>query len=486
MPDTTIASASPEVTDREIEQVERALVDASARMPVLFFYSNSILWLIGSTVLGFIASVKFHHPNFLADHSWLTYGRVWPAFLNMLTYGWAFQAGFGTSLWLMARLCRVTMRNPVLPVFGGVFWNVGVTIGVVEILAGHSTGIEWLEFPRYVATLLFIGYFLVAIWMLIMFRVRRPGIPYITFWYLIAAYLCFPWLYATANYLIHNVNGVMQSVVAAWFYQGLLGFWFLAIGLGTIYYLIPKVIGRPIHSYHLASLGFWSFMLFWGWTGMTRFTGGPVPAWMSTVSIVATIMLIIPLATVTINYARTMEDHTGMVHNSPTIRFAFVGAIAYSLALVLMILTSLRAADRVTHFTQFQVGQSHLVIYSFFSMVIFGSMYYIVPRLVGCEWLSSTFIRLHFWCSAYGMGFMVFLLLLSGLAQGSAWLDPQQTTVDVLQYPLMYSRGRTFVAFPLLFIGHFVFALHYLAMLFRLGRPSSITPTLLHTAEEVH
>src|SRR5438094_479621 len=188
MIETTATSASSEVSDQEIEQVERALVDSSARMPVLFFYSNSILWLIAATVFGFISSIKFHDPEFLANYSWLTYGRVLPVFQNTLVYGWAIQAGFGTSLWLMARLCRVTLRNPVLPVFGGVFWNIGVTIGVVEVLAGNSTGFEWLEFPRFVAGLLFIGYFLVAVWMLIMFRVRRAGTPYITFWYLLGAY----------------------------------------------------------------------------------------------------------------------------------------------------------------------------------------------------------------------------------------------------------------------------------------------------------
>src|ERR1044072_9088387 len=105
-PTTTIrgGAASSEVSEHEIEQVERALVDSSARMPVLFFYSNGILWLFAATLLGVISSIKFHSPEFLANHQWLTLGRVWPAFMNALIYGWACQAGFGTSIWLMARL----------------------------------------------------------------------------------------------------------------------------------------------------------------------------------------------------------------------------------------------------------------------------------------------------------------------------------------------------------------------------------------------
>src|SRR5205823_11684973 len=115
-------------------------------------------------------------------------------------------------------------------------------------------------------------------------------------------------------------------------------------------------------------------------------SGGPVPAWMPTVSIAATIMLLIPLATVTINYATTMKGNYHMVYYSPTIRFTVFGAMAWSLAMLIAVFASLRSASRVTHLTQFSAGEMHLIVYGFFTMVMFGSMYYIVPRLVGCEW----------------------------------------------------------------------------------------------------
>lgn len=460
-------------TPAELEQVERALVDASTRKPVMFFFTTAQTWLLAATVFGIIASVKMHAPGFLGHASWLTFGRVWPAFMNTLVYGWAIPVGVGVGIWMLARLCRVTLRTPLVPIIGGIFWNIGVTIGVISILAGNMRPFELLEFPRYSATLLFIALSLIAVWAVIMYRKRRAGFTYVSMLYLVGAFFWLPWLYGAANVLVGNphIRGVVQGAVAAWYAQGLLGYWFMAIGLGAIYYLIPKVIGRPINSYYLATLGFWTFAVFWGFTPMVRLAGGPYPSWYSAVSIAASILMLIPVALVTLNYAATMRGSYHMVYHSPTIRFTMYGAIAWSLTVVLGAFSGLRSLDRFTHFTQFGVGQMHLLIYAFYSMVMFGSMYYIVPRLVGCEWLSPTFIRIHFWGAGYGIGLMIIVLLIGGAAQGATWADPQIDATQIVQKIEPYMIGRVIAWIPLA-IAHFLFFLHFLAMLLRLGIPS--------------
>jgi cytochrome c oxidase cbb3-type subunit 1 len=492
MSDSSAATNSPKVADvieagptrSELDNVDRAIIDASLRWPVMFFFTTAQTWLLAATALALIASVKMHSPWFLENWSWLTYGRVWPAFQNTLVYGWACPVGIGVTIWMLARLCRVSLRSALVPVISGIFWNIGVTVGVIAILSGNMRPFELLEFPRSSALLLFIALSLIAIWGVIMFRKRRPGHSYISSWYLVGALFWFPWLYGAANVMVGSphVRGVVQACVAAWYAQNLLGYWFMAIGLGAIYYLIPKVIGRPVHSYQFAQLGFWSFALFWGWTGMTRMTGGPVPAWLPTVSIAATIMLLVPLATVTINYAKTIQGHTHMVYYSPTIRFTMFGAVAWSVSIIVFIIASLRTVDRVIHFTQFAVGQMQLVVYASFSMVMFGAMYYIVPRLVGCEWLSATFIRLHFWGSAYGMGLIILVSFIGGLAQGSAWLDPNLPPIEAVESVLPYMRVRS-IAWIMLGLAHMLFFMHFVAMLLRLGQPSG-TPTLFDEITE--
>ena len=126
--------------------------------------------------------------------------------------------------------------------------------------------------------------------------------------------------------------------------------------------MIPKVINRPIYSYNLATLGFWTFAFFGGLTGMVRLNGGPVPAWLVTLSIAANLMMLIPIATVSTNLLFTMRGHTHMVYYSPTIRFTFFGVISFTIASVVGLLSSLRSIDRVLHFTQFQAAQQHLIM----------------------------------------------------------------------------------------------------------------------------
>src|SRR5207247_2003087 len=123
----------------------------------------------------------------------------------------------------------------------------------------------------------------------LMFRYRRGEQIYITQWYLLGAFLWFPWLYAAGQLMLFAVpvQGVLQTAVGWWYANNLLFLWFGAIALGTAYYMIPKVIGRPVYSYHLATIGFWTYALFSSWTGMQRLIDGPFPAWMITASIAA-------------------------------------------------------------------------------------------------------------------------------------------------------------------------------------------------------
>ncbi len=406
-------SADVEVTTSDVERVERALIDASTRLPVLVFYASAIAWLLLATFLGILTSFKMHSPDFLSGWAFLTWGRLHPAHLNALIYGWGSMAGMGTAIWLMARLCRTTVRHPLLLIAGAAFWNLGVLMGIGAILSGNTTSYEWLEFPGFSAATLFVAYLLIMTWTLIMFRFRRRGHVYITQWYLLGAFLWFPWLYAAAQVMLFivPVQGVMQAAVNWWFANNLLFLWFGSIGLGTAYYMIPKVIGRPVHSYYLAAIGFWTFAFFSSWTGMQRLIDGPFPAWMITASIAAMILTIIPVATVGLNHHMTMRDHFPLMRYSPTLRFTVFGAIAYTAFSVVGVIISLRSMARITHFTEASMGYTYMGLYAFFTMVIFGSMYYIVPRLVGREWRYASLIKLHFWGSTYGIGLMVLLLV---------------------------------------------------------------------------
>ena len=478
-----VLSPASSVTTSEVEKVERALIDASTRLPVLMFYTSAIVWLLFGTLVSLVVSFKLHAPDLLGGISYLTWGRMHPASMNIMVFGWASMAGMGTAIWLMARLCRTVLRYPLLLVAGAGFWNLGVLLGVGAIFAGDATGYQWLEFPPYASIILFVAYSLIMSWAVLMFRFRRGEQIYITQWYLICAFLWFPWLYSAAQLMLFAVpvQGVMQAAVSWWFANNLLFLWLGAIALGTAYYMIPKVIGRPEYSYHLATIGFWTYALFSSWTGMQNLVDGPFPAWMITASIAATILTIIPVATVGLNHHMTMAGNFQLMKYSPTLRFTVFGAMSYTLFSAVGVLLSLRSVARYVHFTEASTAYTQLGLYAFYSMIMFGSMYYIVPRLVGREWRYASLIKLHFWAAVYGIGLLTVMLLAGGLAQGSGLNDPSLDFAESTQLILPYLRARS-LAGLLVTVAHFVFAFHFGLMLFGLGRTASV-PTFLNPME---
>jgi len=163
------------------------------------------------------------------------------------------------------------------------------------------------------------------------------------------------------------------------------------------------------------------------------------------------------------------------------LRFTVFGAISYTVFSAVGILISLRSVARYVNFTEASIAYSHLGLYAFFTMVMFGSMYYIVPRLVGREWRYASLIKLHFWASVYGAGLMTLMLLAGGFQQGANMDNASLAFSESTQTILPYLRGRS-VAGILMTAAHFIFAFHFGLMLLGLGRTSSV-PTFLNPVE---
>jgi cytochrome c oxidase cbb3-type subunit I len=483
-PPTSIPVAASEPSRAEVEQVERALIDASTRVPVLAFYVSAVVWLVIGTLLAGYTGFKLTAPDLFSNIAALGWGRVRPAHMNVMLYGWASMAAIGTTIWLMARLCRTNLRYPMLLVAGAGLWNVGVLVGVCGILGGHSTGYYWAEFPTYATIPLFVAYTLVVSWAVLMFRFRRGDSIYITQWYLLGALLWFPWLFGATQIMLHAVplQGVMQVAVNWWYANNFMFLWLGAVALGTAYYMIPKVTGRPVYSYHLAAIGFWTYAVFASWTGMQRVIDGPFPAWMISASIAAMIFMIIPVATVGINLHMTMQGQFGLTRYSPTLRFTLVGSFAFTAFCLFGMVISLRSVARFTQFTQIHVAYTHLGLYAFITMILFGAMYYIVPRLVGREWRSAAMIKLHFWASAYGIGLMTLMLFVGSIMQGRDFDNTALGFNESTQSLLPYLRGRN-LSGMLLTVAHFTFAYHFVLMVLGFGRVAT-APTFLNPQDE--
>lgn len=477
------AASSPPVME---DPRERGAIDASTRVPVLLFFGTSIFWLVVGSLLALISTFKLNIPGFLDGIGFFTYGRLYPAQANALIYGWASTAGMGVGIWLMARLCRVALPYHRLLV-GAVFaWNLGVLMGVLAILAGYNTGVEGLEFPAFASGLMFLAYLLIAIWSLVVFYLRKSGYVYVSQWYLLAAFLIFPWLYGTANLLLtwcHRVPGSAQGPIQFWYSENVFSLWFTCLGLASAYYMIPKILGRPIHSYYLSILGFWSLLAIAGWSGMYHLFGGPIPAWMGSAGVAAGILMVIPIVAVAINHHMTMVGGFKQLHWSPTLRFTVFGTVSYTLTAFNASLMALPTWNTIMRFTDYSVGQWNFALYGFFSMAMFGAMYYIVPRLVGWEWPSLRYVTAHFWLTVVGIGCIITAAILGGIIQGFGMNDPGVTFQSVLLLVEPWRYVRT-VGFLVLTAGNLTFALLFAQMILKYGEKRE-GPVLFTTPENV-
>ncbi|MES3032449.1 MAG: cbb3-type cytochrome c oxidase subunit I [Gemmatimonadota bacterium] len=456
LPPRVIEMASP-ITDMENLDI-RLRADASSRQVALRAIAFSVAWLVIGSAFGLMASLKLHMPDWLVSNAALTFGRVRSAHLNAMAYGWASSAMLAVSVWIIPRLVHTELRVPKAAEAGLYFWNVGMVLGIYGILAGHSDGLEWLEMPRYWADpFIVIGGGLVGLSLLSTIAMREVAHLYVSVWYIMAAFIWFPIIYVVGNW--PTFSGV-ESAAVNWFYaHNALGLWLTPVCVGAAYYFIPKILGRPIYSYQLSLLGFWTLGFFYSLNGMHHLIGGPLPTWMITTSIVASGLMVIPVIAVGVNQHMTLNRRFGALRYSPTLRFIVFGAVAYTLVSLQGVFMAFREVNRLTHFTHVTVAHAHLGLYSFVTMILFGSIYYILPRLLGREWISERLISWHFW--SVGIGQVVYLvpLTVSGMVQGVAMTDPTTTWEQVIQAMMPGLIGRS-IGGTLLTIGHGVFAYH--------------------------
>jgi cytochrome c oxidase cbb3-type subunit 1 len=284
---------------------------------------------------------------------------------------------------------------------------------------------------------------------------------------MVAALLWITLLYVVAK-LPGVHTGVQQATTNWWYGHNVLGLWFTPVSVGAIYYFLPKIIGRPVQSYNLSILGFWTLAFFYGQVGGHHLIGGPVPGWLITLSIVQSVMMVIPVIAFTVNMRGTLQGRMHLARHSPTLRFMMAGGLMYLASSLQGSLEALRSVNAVTHFTHYTVGHAHLGAYGFVSMVLFGAIYFMMPRVLDWEWPYPRLITLHFWLAGVGIAIYFVALTIGGWLQGVAMLDPARGFIDSVALTLPYLKWRS-VGGGLMALGHFVFAAHFLAMALRFG-----------------
>lgn len=419
---------------------EVTVIDTQARWPLLFLLGSGIVWLVISGVLALITSIQLHSPGFLADCSWLTFGRAEALAQTAFIYGWAANAGLAITLWVLGRLGGYPLRALNWSVVGAMFWNLGITAGLVGIATGDMTSFDLLQLPRYVQPLLAFAYAAVAISGVLAWHGRRTEGTFASHWYGVAALFLFPWMLIAAQTVLlwAPVRGTVQAIAAGWYAQGVWTLWLAPLALTGVYYIVPKVAGRVLPTYEAAPLGFWTLIFVGAWTGGRHLIGGPVPAWVPTMAVVACGLLAFHYLVVLLNF-RIVFGARGTA-----VKFIRFGLVAYLLVGLLELITSFRAVAVQSQFTLLATAIEQLGLYGGISMMLFGGIYYMVPRITGNPWSSAGLAIGHRVLVMAGVVFLVVTLAVAGGSQSADLLDPKIGVGDIfgrIRLSLLISSG---------------------------------------------
>lgn len=437
-------------------------IDASCRLPVFTLLGGAALWLVLSSVFGMAASMTFHKSSIFADSAIFTYGRAYPAWSVLLIYGFAIPSGLAVGLWLLCRLGQVPLANPFVVAVGAKLWHLGVLVALVAVLNGQGTGYEWFEIPRYAAVILFLGFLLIALRTFTTYSRRNAETLYPSQWFVLGALFLFPWILTTAILLLQvfPVRGVVQAAISWWYAGNLLNVWLSLAGLAATFYLLPKLTGRALQTHYLALFVFWTVLFFGTWSGIPSHS--PLPAWMSALSGVATVMMVIPAIAIAAIVIQTTSGAKVACSGGP-LCFSKFAAWAFLLSTLAAAIAACPAVSRVTDFTWFTQGNAALRIYGFFAMTMFAAIYHLLPRVAGIE-LSAAKIKAHFWLAMPGSLLVALPLLISGVQQGLKLSKAEVGFLEATQAGIMFFRLSS-IGELLLAVGALVFLLNVFSVM---------------------
>ncbi|MBI1841891.1 MAG: cbb3-type cytochrome c oxidase subunit I [Verrucomicrobia bacterium] len=452
MGDTKHISQSASVVDPD-------RIDRSCRWPVVLLFTGAMSWLIIGLTMGLFSSIKMHAPGFWAQCEWVSYGRLRPAFMDAVLYGFAAQAALGCSLWMISRLSRVELRLSGIAGIGALALNAGVAFGVLQVLAGQTTGFTWMEIPRQGASIIVGGYALVALSALYTLHKREEKQLYVSVWFLLAGLLVFPWLMSLAYMLavVEPLRGVMQAVVNAYFVNGMTYLWLTSMAMAVAYYLLPKVTGKPLRSHDSALLCFWTLVVFGGWSGLSLMADGPLPRWLLGVGVGAKWLIIVPAAAFTMDCLYTWFAGKTSANEGVAWPYVLFGSLSFPIFVLLDILSTIGPAPRTLLFTTYSQGILHFAVFGFAGLLFMGAIAHIWERILGGRFPKRLPFIAHLLLSLLGIVLISGSYLLGGVSVGGKLADPPVAFTAASSTMTLFIRSAT-TGYLALLLGQIILA----------------------------
>ncbi len=438
----------------------RPFIEPDLTKLILWYLGTAIFWLLFGTSVGEYLGIKFVAPD-VDQISWLSFGRLRPVHTNAVFWGWSSLAMMGLAYYVIPRVSNVKIHSIKTGWLTLYLINASVVIGSIFLMAGiNNGGGEYREYIWPVMLLFGIGIIISLVNFFKTIAKRTTTEIYVSNWYIIAA-MMFVIVIAVVAYVPTWQSGLGETIVQGYYMHQGVGMWFMLFTLGLMYYFLPQQLNKPIYSYSLGIVAFWSQILFYTLIGTHHFIFSAIPWWLQTVAIVGSVGMIIPVVAGTTNFLMTFKGSWHKISSSYTLPFYIVGIMFYFTGSLQGTAEAFRYTNLIWHFTDFTVAHSHLTMYGIIAFMLWGFIYTVVPRLTGKEPPQVT-VGAHFWMALIGLMFYTVPLMYGSTLRGLMWMEgkPFIESVDFMApYWLWRAIGGT-----LMWMSHILFAYNFYIM----------------------
>ena len=403
-----------------------------------FYYDNKIvrkfiiatlLWGVVGMLVGVLLAFMFLFPNMTEGISWLSFGRLRPLHTNAVIFAFVGNALFAGIYYSTQRLLKARMWNDFLSNFNFWGWQLIIVAAAITLPLGYTTSKEYaeLEWPIDIAiALVWVAFGANLIGTILK---RRQRHLYVAIWFYLATFVTVAVLHivnsmelpvaALKSYSVYA--GVQDALVQWWYGHNAVAFFLTTPFLGLMYYFVPKAANRPVYSYRLSIVHFWSLIFIYIWAGPHHLLYSALPDWAQNLGVTFSVMLIAPSWGGMINGLLTLRGAWDKVRTDPVLKFMVVAITGYGMATFEGPMLSLKNVNAIAHFTDWIIAHVHVGALAWNGFLTFGMIYWIIPKIYKTKLYSLALANFHFWIGTLGIIMYALPMYVAGFTQASMW-----------------------------------------------------------------
>jgi len=392
-------------------------------------------------LVGLTAAFELIFPSLNGGLPWITFGRLRPVHTNAAIFAFIGNSIFTAVYYSTPRLLKTPMYSKTLGTIHFWGWQLIIVLAALSLPFGLTQSKEYAELIWPIDLLVVVIWVVFGINLIWTILNRRIKHIYVAIWFYIATWVTVAVLYIVNNLQIPTsflhaypiYSGIQDALVQWWYGHNAVAFFLTTPVLGMMYYFIPKVSNRPVYSYRLSIIHFWALIFLYIWAGPHHLLYSSLPDWAQALGVVFSVMLIAPSWGGMINGLLTLRGAWDKVREDPVLKMLVVAVTAYGMSTFEGPMLSLKSVNALSHFTDWTIAHVHIGTLGWNSMMAFGMIYWLTPRLFNTKLFSVKLANVHFWIATLGMLFFSIPLYFAGFTQSLMW---KEFTADgLLTYP---------------------------------------------------